>query len=115
MKPLPIQSIASKIIVTTVGGRYYFSPEDIIRLEASSNYTRIYFTNRTKIVSAKLLKDFEQVLAPHGFVRTHRSHIVNKRYVSHLDEKGNILMHDESRAEVSRRKKSEVLRAFLAA
>lgn len=105
----------SRIIVPTAGGRYFFQPEEIIRLEASGAYTLIYFTNKTRMLTARVLKEYETILEPLGFVRTHRSHLVNKRYISFVDGRGSIFMQDESRAEISRRKKNEVLKALMAA
>lgn len=105
----------SSIMIVTSEGRYFFKPEEIIRLEASSNYTFIYFINNKKMLTCRLLKDYEILLQGLGFVRTHRSHLVNKRHVRHVDERGNILMQDSSRAEISRRKKNVVMRALVAA
>ena len=106
-------AILNKLTVNSSEGIFFFSTDDIIRLEASSNYTQIFFTNRRPLLLAKVLKDFAGILEPLGFLRTHRSHLVNKRQILQIDNTGNILMHDASRAEISRRKKSEVLRTLL--
>lgn len=105
----------TKIIIATPDGRYFFQPEEIVRLEASSNYTNIFFTNKKKMVSAKVLKDYETMLEPLGFLRTHRSHLVNKRYIQYIDSQGHILMKDASTAEISRRKKKVVMGVLMAA
>ena len=97
------------ITIATAEGHYFFNPCDIIRLEASSNYTYIHFTNRKPILVAKVLADYELMLSVAGFVRTHRSHLVNKEHILFVDGKGNIIMKDSSRAEISRRKKKEVM------
>ncbi|MCU0375035.1 MAG: LytTR family transcriptional regulator [Chitinophagaceae bacterium] len=54
----------------------------IVRIEACSSYCRIYFTNRQPLLVAKVLQWFEDCLAPAGFVRTHRSHLVNAAYIN---------------------------------
>ncbi len=102
----------NKLMVSTLEGLFFFNPDDIIRLEASSNYTRIFFTNRRPLLLARVLKDFTGFLEPLGFLRTHRSHLVNRRHIFHIDTVGNIIMHDASKAEISRRKKSEVLKSL---
>jgi len=99
-------------VPTAVSGRQVFNPEEIVRLEASSNYTRIYFTNKSKMVCAKVLKDFVPVLEPFGFLRTHRAHLVNKRHIARVTHTGSIIMNDESVAEISRRMKTGVMRAL---
>ncbi len=110
-----MQEAISKIAIATIEGKHFFYPEEIIRLEASSNYTNIYFLNKKKMLTAKVLKDYEEQLEPMGFVRTHRSHLVNKRYINFVDSKGNIFMQDTSKAEISRRMKSRVMKLLKAA
>jgi two-component system, LytTR family, response regulator len=105
-------SFASTITVATSTGRYFFQPEEIIRLEASSNYTTIFFSNKTKMVSAKVLKDFVSMLEPLGFVRTHRTHLVNRTHILCVTSNGQVIMKDASVAGISRRMKSNVLRAL---
>lgn len=101
---------SSTISLATSTGCYFFNPEEIVRLEASSNYTRIYFTNKTKLLSAKVLKEFVQMLVPFGFVRTHRRHLINRTHIRCIAPNGNIIMKDASVAEISRRMKSGVMR-----
>lgn len=84
----------------------------IIRLEADSNYTYIYLVNHKKYFMAKVLSTYESILAPLGFIRTHRSHLVNPMYVQTLRITGEVVMADNSRVEVSRRKKKMVKNLF---
>lgn len=100
----------SVLSLATAQGYFFFNPEEIVRLEASSNYTRIYFTNNTKIISAKVLKEFVKMLEPFGFVRTHRTHLVNRHHILCVTPEGNIIMKDASIAGISRRMKSGVMR-----
>ena len=100
------------ITLTTSEGRFFFTPEEIIRLEASSNYTKIFFRNKTKMVAAKVLKEFVTVLEPLGFVRTHRTHLVNRQHILCVTTGGNIIMRDASVAEISRRMKSGVMKVL---
>jgi two-component system LytT family response regulator len=100
------------IAIATTSGHYFFSPEEIVRLEACSNYTNIYFTNKKKMLTSKVLKEFAAVLEPMGFVRTHRTHLVNKKHIAFVSNTGNIVMKDESVAEISRRMKSGVMKVL---
>jgi len=106
-----MQHINSMITINTSQGQYFFSPEEIVRLEASSNYTNIYFSNKKKMITAKVLKEFVQMLEPFGFVRTHRTHLVNRQYILCVTP-DNIIMKDASVAGISRRMKSGVMRAL---
>ena len=103
---------SSTLSVVTSEGRYFFQAEDIVRLEASSNYTHIYFTNNKKLLISKVLKKFVPVLEPLGFLRTHRTHLVNRQHIHSIAANGNIIMKDASIAEMSRRMRSGVMRVL---
>lgn len=102
----------NQLTIATTAGHFFFNPEEIIRLEACSNYTNIYFTNKKKMLTCKVLKDLAAVLEPMGFVRTHRTHLVNKQHIAFVSNNGNIIMKDESIAEISRRMKSNVMKVL---
>ncbi len=97
------------IILSTAKGHCFFQPEEIVRLEADSNYTTFHFTDRKKIITSKVLKQYVALLEPMGFVRTHRSHLVNRKYIQEIAKNGDIIMKDTSVANISRRMKSKVL------
>jgi two-component system LytT family response regulator len=107
-----LQDNINKLALATSNGTYFFSPEEIVRLEASSNYTNIYFSNKKKLVTAKVLKEFAQLLEPFGFVRTHRTHLVNRQHILCVTPEGCVIMKDASVAEISRRMKSSVMRTL---
>ncbi|HEX5112875.1 MAG TPA: LytTR family DNA-binding domain-containing protein [Saprospiraceae bacterium] len=92
------------------GGTHFFHPEQIIRLEAESNYTFIYVREQKPIIMAKVLANYETLLAPFGFLRTHRSHLINKQHVLLINEEGRIVMDDQSVADLSRRKRKHILK-----
>ncbi len=104
-----------RLAISTLTGHYFFSPEQIVRMEASSNYTNVFFTDRKPMLVAKQLKEYEDVLHAYGFIRTHRSHLVNSRYILFVDGAGNITMKDSSKAEISRRKKRSIMRTLKSA
>jgi two-component system LytT family response regulator len=51
--------------------------EDIVRCEGKRNYTRIIFKEAPEKIVSRTLLEFEHLLSPQGFVRIHRSHLVN--------------------------------------
>ena len=106
------QHKANQLTLVTSTGTYFFNPEEIVRLEASSNYTNIFFTNKNKILSAKVLKEFAKILEPFGFVRTHRTHLVNRQHIYCVTPEGNVIMKDDSVAEISRRMKRGVMKVL---
>ena len=102
----------NNIAISTSTGHYIFTTEEIVRLEAQSNYTNIYFTNNKKMLSSKVLKEFAALLEPMGFLRTHRTHLVNKQHIAFVSNSGSIVMKDKSVAEISRRMKKGVMKVI---
>ncbi len=51
--------------------------DKIIRCEGMRNYTRIIFKEEEEKIVSRTLLEFENLLTPLGFVRIHRSHLVN--------------------------------------
>lgn len=60
------------------------NPEHIIRIEALSNYSKLYLTNSRPIVLPKVLHWFEDRLPNQIFARVHRSHLVNKLFAKEI-------------------------------
>jgi Response regulator of the LytR/AlgR family len=99
-----------KLALSTTEGVFFFIPSEIIRLEGESNYTRFYFANQKPMLVSRTLKEYEDILAEHDFIRAHKSHLVNKKFVKYLDKEGLLWLTDGSHIIVSRRKKEEVLK-----
>ncbi len=98
-----------KLALSTMEGFFFYGPKDILKCEGDDNYTHFYFINHKPLIVSKTLKDFEDVLADHGFMRVHKSYLVNMQYVVRLDKEGLLWLSDGSTAIVSRRKRKEVL------
>lgn len=97
-----------KLALATSEGTFFFNPDQIIRLEGESNYTRFFFLEKRPMLTSKTLKEFEEILSPHGFVRIHKSHLVNKKHITNLSGDGILTMADQSKVEISRRRRAEV-------
>lgn len=68
--------------INQVGRIPRYEPGDIIRIQAHSNYCRIYFTDRpTTLVVSKVLHLVQANLPANMFVRVHRSHLVNRLFI----------------------------------
>lgn len=93
-------------------GVHFLFPNEIIRCEAVGNYTRFFASGKRQFLSSKTLGDYDELLTPYGFIRCHKSHLVNKNFISFVDHDGYITLTDSSRVEVSRRRKAEVLSAL---
>jgi two-component system, LytTR family, response regulator len=108
------KGIFNKIAIPTLEGLLFFNITDIVHLEAQSNYTVIYFSNQHKLTASKTLKDFEELLPPDIFFRTHHSHIINLNYIKRYlkGDGGQIEMQNGNYVDVARRKKDEFLKVI---
>ena len=106
------KNVFNKIVISTFDGLLFFNINDIVHLEASSNYTIIYFNNHPKLIASKILKEFEDLLPSDIFFRTHHSHIINLTYIKRYlkGDGGQIEMQNGNFVDVARRKKEEFLK-----
>lgn len=86
----------------------------IIRCEADGNYTHFTIHDRKGIISSRPLKEYEEMLVPYGFFRSHHSHLINLAYIERLEKKdgGKLIMKDGSVALVSARRYSDLVSAI---
>jgi len=56
---------------------------------------------------AKVLRKYEDILLPFGFIRTHRSNHINSHFILSANNNGTITMKNNSLPEISRRKKPQ--------
>lgn len=98
-----------KLALPATAGTFFHKPEDIIRLEGEGNYTKFFFTNHASVLTTYTLKHYEAILVNYGFIRVHKSHLVNRAHVINFLTDGTLTMTDSSKVEVSRRRKEDVL------
>ena len=105
------KSQENKIAVPTGEGLEFIVIKNIIRIESSTNYSRLYLLNQQPVLVTKLLKDFEEILTPYRFFRVHNSHLINLNYISKYirGDGGQVVMENGDVVDVSRRKKEEFL------
>jgi two-component system, LytTR family, response regulator len=102
---------SQKIILSTSEMIHVINVDDIIRCESDNYYTYFYFVDGRKLLISKTLKENEDLLQPYNFIRPHKSHLVNIKYIKSFvrQEGGHILMTDGTRIPVSRRKKDKMM------
>ncbi len=93
-------------------GVYFLQPNEIIRCEAVGNYTKFFVADNKTYLISRTLGEYDALLSPHQFIRTHKSHLVNKNYISFIDHEGFAVLKDSSKVEISRRRKEEVMMAL---
>ena len=98
-----------KLALPTLQGTFFYKPDEIVRLEGEGNYTKFFFADKTTFLTSRTLREYEVILESHGFIRIHKSHLVNKAYVVNYTADGMLTMADGSKVEISRRRKDKVM------
>ena len=102
-----------RLAVPTVNGALFFSPADIIRLEGDGNYTQFHLAGGKKYLSSKTMKEYEEILLMNGFVRIHKSHLVNKDFIENYLNEGAVVLSDKTALPISRQRKQGVMAQLL--
>ncbi len=108
------QPSQKKIALPTMDGLEFVQADDIIHCQSDGNYTHIFLKDKNKFLICRTLKEIEELLSGHGFLRIHHSHIINLNYIKKYvkGDGGYVVMIDNTSINVSRSKKEELLRLF---
>lgn len=101
-----------KLILKTSDKIYSVNIQDIVNCESEKNYTTFQFINGPKLVVSTNLKEYENLLTPFNFFRTHQSHLINMAYFDHFikaDGGNTVVMKNKAAIPLSVRKKEEFL------
>jgi len=100
--------------LATMNEIQFVATDDIIRLEAASNYTHFYIEDVPRITVSHTLKYYEDLLDNGQFMRVHQSHIVNLRKVKKYikGKVGSVMMSDSCSIDVSPKHKEDFLKAL---
>ena len=88
--------------------------QNIVHCASDDYYTHIFTDEGQDIMVSKVLKEYDELLQPFGFLRVHKSHLVNPRHVVRFVSKGgdHLVLSNGAKVPVSRRKKESVLEAL---
>ncbi|MBO9684544.1 MAG: response regulator transcription factor [Flavisolibacter sp.] len=104
----------AKIALPQQGEVRYVPVVDIVRCEAQNTYTWFFLANSDKILVSKPLKEYDELLAPHNFIRCHQTHLVNPAFVKSFlkEDGGGLLLQNGVKIPVSKQKKDSVKEAL---
>lgn len=107
----------NRIALPTKTAIEYEETKNILYVEASGSYSKIFFTHRAEILISQSIAEVEEQLHDNNFFRIHNSYIVNlafiKKYVR--GEGGYVIMQNNNELNVSRSKKEELLQKMVTA
>ena len=112
----------NKIALPTMEGLQMIPIETIVSCESDDNYTLLKLKNARlpdgqgkRLLVTRSLKEIEESLEQHSFIRVHRSYLVNlneiEKYIK--GEGGYLVMSDGTTIDVARNKKEVLLKKLL--
>jgi two-component system, LytTR family, response regulator len=103
--------MSTQVYIPTDRGIRIIPVNNIVRIEASSNYSKLFFDNDKPLIVAKVLHWFEDKLEEQFFYRIHRTHIVNRQFISTISIDTNMLtLANGEQFKISRRRKENILK-----
>lgn len=84
---------------------------EILYIEVTGKYCHIVTTTRTQKIRYNL-SDLEKDLQPHGFLKPHRSYLVNYRYIYDI-KNDYLLLDDDTQIPISRNRVKEIRFQFM--
>ncbi len=109
-----VKSAEGKITIPTQDGFEVIALNTILYCKADDNYTHIFLENNQKKLVSKTLKYFENLLSENGFVRIHKSYLVNVNCIKTYKKGkgGTIVLVNGKELSVSPSKKATLLSFF---
>lgn len=103
------------IALPELNGFAIVAVDKIVRCEGMRNYTRIIFKEDEEKVVSRTLLEFENLLTPLGFIRIHRSHLVNLvNVVRYIKAQGGLVeLRTGEQLKVSPKYKDDLLNKLL--
>lgn len=104
-----VRAKTNVLLLPTSAGTLCLSLDSIIRVEASSNYSKVYCKDQAfPIVVAKVLRWFQERLPQSLFARVHRTHLVNRMRIVSIKSNA-VMLESGTEISVSRRKRKEII------
>ena len=86
-KSISIKNKENRIAIPDINGVQIININNIIRLQSDGNYTYIILNNnQEKLYVSKTLMFFEKSLTGKGFIRIHRTHLINETFIYRVNK-----------------------------
>lgn len=104
------KKVCTQIALPTGVGYQIVEIENIVRCQSDSNYTNIFCKDKNKVLISRTLKEIEELLHDHGFLRVHQSHLINPQFVQGIlkHDGGSLIMQDDTEVPVSRQRSKQI-------
>ena len=101
-----------KIVLKTLDNIHIIRVDELLYCESDHVYTRLHLADGRKILVSRLLKEFEEMLSGQGFMRVHRSFLINMNHVVCFEkmEGGYVVLKNDDKIPVASRKREQLIR-----
>lgn len=99
-----------RIALSTLKETRFINPKTIVRCESTNNYTTFFLEGGEKLMVARPIYEYEEILFDYGFIRCHQSHLINLVFIKSWIKTngGYLLLQDRTEVPVSRIKRDVV-------
>lgn len=107
-----LRNTTSRKIAVPSGNSFHFIElDDIHYLKAEGSYTQILFTDGTRLIVSRTLKNFEETIDDeHEFFRCHKSYLVRSKYIIGYNKSdGQLLLTNDVCIPISPDKTNELM------
>jgi two-component system LytT family response regulator len=103
-----------KIILKNLESIFLINMDDIIHCESDGSYTIFETCDEQKVLVSKNLKEYDTLFSGSGFLRIHRSHLINLKHIKRFDKHdgGNVVMSNGTQIPVSASGRERLLELF---
>jgi two-component system, LytTR family, response regulator len=103
-----------KIILRTMENIYLLDVQDIIHCESDGSYTIFDTMEEGRITVSKSIKGYDDLLSGSGFLRVHRSHLINLKHVRRFSRQdgGTVVMKKGIEVPASTRGRERLMELF---
>jgi two-component system LytT family response regulator len=100
------------LVIPHVKGFEVLRISEIIMCKADGYCTNFHLTGNRKLASSKNLKQYEDLLTEHNFIRVHHSFMVNLNHVCSFTKQGEIVLTEGIKASLGDAYKTEFVKRF---
>jgi len=101
---------SNTISIPTQEGFIFIKIDDLVRLEGSEGYTKLICKDNVEHLSSYNIGKFIEILNDKIFFQSHRSHIINLKYVTKYLNEGYVELFDKTTVPLSKNKKKDFLK-----
>ncbi len=106
-----MEAMKNKIAIPTRHGFQYIEVPELLYIKGEGSYSNLFLKDKKEMMVSKIIKDFETILIEKGFLRVHKSYLVNMNHIAELrkDDSGYLVMDNGVKIPISHKDREKVL------